>query len=208
MLYGIRKPRAPKSRARDIAASLLFLLLGAAVGILAKWLDGRDLGASRLLAALDPGNLLSGLPVFFLIALAISVFSRSALKAALNVFAFFMGMCVCYHLYSALISGFDPRSYMLTWYGFALLSPLFAAVCWYAKGENAVSIIMDCLILGVMAAFCFALGFWYFGFRSAAEAVIFPLSAAVLYKSPKQCAISLIAGLALGYVFSAVLPVG
>lgn len=208
MLYGIRKPRAPKRPWTDPLASCGILLLGMALGVLAKRLDGRDMGSSFLLSVLDPGNLLSGLPAFLLIALTVSVFSRSPFRAALNVFLFFIGMCVCYHLYSVLFAAFDPWRYMLIWYGLSLLSPLFAAVCWFAKSEKPAGIVLSSLIMGVMAAFCFALGFWYFDFRGIAETVIFLLAAAALYKKPKQCAISVIAGLALGYVFSAVLPVG
>ena len=207
-LERIRKPRAAKKPWTDAAVSVSILLFGMALGIFAKWLDGRDMGSSLLLSVLDPGNLLSGLPVFFLIALVLAVFSRSPLRAALNVFLFFIGMCACYHICSMLIAGFDPTRYMLIWYGLALLSPLFAVLCWYGKSGTAIGIVIGSLIMGVMAAFCFALGFWYFGFRGIAETVIFVLAAAVLYRSPKQCAISVIAGLALGFVFSALLPVG
>ena len=81
--------------------------------------------------------------------------------------------------------------------GFQPVEPFLVAVCWYAKGSKAVSLIIGSAILGVIAYLCFSEGWLYFYFTGVANAVIFVLSAAVLYDSPKQIAVITVTGLLL-----------
>ena len=154
-----------------------------------------------MLGMIDLGNVLSLFPIWLVIALAIAVFARSPLNAALRVFLFFAGMCVAYHISSVLIAGFNPMHYMMIWYGFTALSPLMAVVCWYGKGKTVPSLVIDTLILWVMAACCFGIGFWYFDFRSIVDTLLFVGAAAILYVSPKNTAISLAGGFILALLF-------
>ena len=66
---------------------------------------------------------------WLLLALSIAVFSKTPVKAAVNTFLFFAGMCAAYHIYTVVFSGFNPMQYMMIWYGFTIISPLLAAVC-------------------------------------------------------------------------------
>ena len=107
----IRSPgqKSKKDKILSIAGSLI---AGVLLGIFSKWLDSIALDNSiwwhRIIERIDLDNFFSEIAIWLLIALAIAVFSSSALMAALNVFVFFVGMCAAYHLYSILFSGFNP----------------------------------------------------------------------------------------------------
>ena len=128
----------------QIAYSILILLLGIALGAMAKWLDGIPFNDAiwwqYILGILDLRNVFSEFAIWLLIALAVSVYSRTPLRASLSAFLFFVGMCISYHLYTIVSAGFNPQRYMMIWYGFTLLSPILAFICWYGKGETKRSI--------------------------------------------------------------------
>ena len=212
VLTSLRKIRKPKrtSPARAVVLGALSLLLGISLGFFAKWLDDLAFDSTlwwhRVIERLDLGNFFSELAVWLLLALAIAVFSRSAFQAAVRVLLFFAGMCAAYHLYTVLFSGFNPKQYMLLWYAITLASPLLAAVCWYAKGKRAVSIVLDCGIFAVFTLACFSVGWLYVSPRGGLYLLVFLGAAAVLFRSPKQLLISLPAGFILALLASPVWP--
>ena len=186
-----------------IIYSLLILLLGISLGVFSKWLDNMGINDAiwwqHILGILDLRNVFSEFAIWLLIALAISVYSSTPLRSCLNVFLFFAGMCISYHLYTIVFAGFNPQRYMMIWYGFTLLSPILAFVCWYGKGKTKVSLIIDMLILAVMMSVCFTIGFWYFDIPRIINVIIFFCSVAILYSEPKQTAISLLGAVVLSY---------
>ena len=207
-LNQIRKPDQNVTWSREIMGSLLTLVLGIVLGLFAKWLDNLSINDAirwqYIIGILDLRNVFSELAIWFLIALAISVYSGKPSSACIRVFLFFAGMCVSYHLYTILFAGFNPRSYMMIWYGLTLVSPLLAFVCWYGKGPTKVSLIIDILILAVMMSECFSIGLWYFGITRIINVIIFIGSVAILHSKPKQTAMSLLGAIALAFVFSRV----
>jgi hypothetical protein len=209
-LNKIREPRTGRSMLLDIGASFLILIFGIALGILSKYLDGMDFDHFNFLlsiaARLDLGNVLTEMAIWLVMALAISALSRSPLKAAINVFLFFGGMDISYHLSSVLIKGFDPGSYMLIWYGITLVSPILGIICWYARSDSLVSIIMDIAILTILSCYCFSVGRFYFYFRSSLYTLLFLIGAAALYKSPKQILIAGAIGILLSLPVAPMLP--
>ena len=209
-LDGIRKPAHTGSKSRIALYAGIFFLVGAVLGVFAKWLDTLGINDGvwwqHILGMIDLGNILSLFPIWLLIALASAVYAKSPLNAALRIFLFFAGMCVAYHISSILIAGFNPMSYMMIWYGFTALSPLLAAVCWYGKGKSIPSLVIATLVLWNMMSCCFAIGFWYFDFRSIIDTLLFIGAAAILYVSPKNTAISLAGAFILSLLFR--LPLG
>ncbi len=205
-LNRIRTPDISMKINKKIINTILIFLLGIVLGIFSKWLDNLAIDNSiwwqQIIGNLNLNNVLSEFGIWLFIALAISVYSKSPLRAALNVFLFFAGMNVSYHLYTIIFSGFNPRSYMMIWYGLTIVSPILAFICWYSKGERVQSIIISSLIIGVMFKICFSIGLIYFGFKSIIDTLIFIGSLIILYKKPKNILISLICGMVIGFIVS------
>lgn len=205
----IRTPKKEDKLSVQLRNSLLVLLLGIALGIFSKWLDNTPINDAiwwqHILGVLDLGNVFSEFAVWLVAALAISVYSKTPLRAGLNVFLFFLGMCGSYHFYTVAFCGFNPRRYMMIWYTITLLSPLFSFICWYAKGKTKLSSAISMLILSVMLRSCFSIGFWYFDFRSVIDTLLFFASVAVLQVTPKRTVISLAGATVLAFVFRLVL---
>ena len=126
-LNDIRNAEKPISNNRKIINTIAVLFLGIALGTFSKFLDFRQAELPSVLmaidGALDVHNFLGRFAIWVLIALCISIYSNSAIRASINVFAFFIGMVASYYLYSNYIAGFFPRSYAVIWFGFTAVSP-------------------------------------------------------------------------------------
>ena len=208
-LDDIRSP-GQKSKKDKILCTASSLIAGILLGVFSKWLDSIALDNNiwwhRIIEKLDLGNFFSEMAIWLLISLAIAVFSSSALMAALNVFAFFAGMCAAYHLYSILFAGFNPSSYMVIWYAITLVSPVLAALCWYAKGKGTIPIFLDIGIMAVFTLSCFSLGFFYVDLRGILYLLVFIGATAILYRNPKQTAISISAGFLVALLLNPLWP--
>ncbi len=90
-----------------------------------------------------------------------------------------------------MFSGFNPRSYMMIWYGITAIYPILAFICWYAKGNNKISIIISSGILTVMLLYSFSIGLWFFYFKSIIDTMLFLGTIMVLFKKPKNSVYSL-----------------
>ncbi|MCM1053099.1 MAG: hypothetical protein NC483_03915 [Ruminococcus sp.] len=201
----LNKIREPKKMliSKKIVNSLLILIIGIALGIFSKWLDNLSINDAiwwqQIVGVLDLRNIFSDFGIWIFIAVLISVFSTTPFRASLNVFLFFIGMTISYHLYTILFCGFNPNSYMMIWYTITLISPILAFICWYARGNCKLSIIISSGILSVMLLFSFSIGMWYFYFKSIVDTLLFVGIIIVLYNNYRNSICSLIGALVMAY---------
>ena len=183
-LNDIRCAENPISGNRKIINTIAAFFLGIALGIFSKFLDFRQAQLPGVLMAIDGAldihNFLGRFAIWALIALCISVYSNSAIRASVNVFLFFLGMVTSYYLYSNYVAGFFPRSYAMIWFGFTMISPFLAFICWYAKGKSKLAWMLSALILAVLFNMTFVYGWGYFEARSVLELIVFIIGLTVL----------------------------
>ena len=183
-LNDIRCAENPISGNRKIINTIAAFFLGIALGIFSKFLDFRQAQLPGVLMAIDGAldihNFLGRFAIWALIALCISVYSNSAIRASVNVFVFFLGMVTSYYLYSNYVAGFFPRSYAMIWFGFTMISPFLSFICWYAKGKSKLAWMLSALILAVLFNMTFVYGWGYFEARSILELAVFMIGVAVL----------------------------
>ena len=183
-LNDIRCAENPISGNRKIINTIAAFFLGIALGIFSKFLDFRQAQLPGVLMAIDGAldihNFLGRFAIWALIALCISVYSNSAIRASVNVFVFFLGMVTSYYLYSNYVAGFFPRSYAMIWFGFTMISPFLAFICWYAKGKSKLAWMLSALILAVLFNMTFVYGWGYFEARSVLELIVFIIGLTVL----------------------------
>lgn len=183
-LNDIRRAENPISGHRKMINTLAVLFLGMALGIFSKFLDFRQAELPSVLMAVDEAfdvhNFLGRFAIWVLIALCISIYSHSAIRASVNVFVFFVGMVTSYYLYSNYVAGFFPKSYAMIWFGFTMISPFPAFVCWYAKGKSKPAFVLSILILAVLFNMTFVYGWGYFEAVSVLELAVFMIGLTVL----------------------------
>lgn len=184
LLNDIRNAENSISNNSKIINTIVVLFLGIALGTFSKYLDFRQAELPCVLMAIDEAfnihNFLGRFAIWVLIALCISIYSNSAIRASVNVFVFFAGMVVSYYLYSNYVAGFFPRSYAMIWVGFTMISPFLAFVCWYAKGKSRPAFVLSVLILAVLSNMTFVYGWGYFKARSVLELIVFIIGLTVL----------------------------
>lgn len=204
----IRREEAPIPMRRQIVHTVAVLLLGIGLGIFSKFLDNTASNAlPAILEYLDLRNFLGRFDIWLLIALCISVYSRSSIRAALNVFVFFAGMVSSYYLYSELVAGFFPKSYAVIWFGLTAISPLLAFICWYAKGTSRVSFALSVIIIAVLFNASFTYGWFYFDVYSILEGIVFVCGLAVLKRSTiKESTFMIVCGVAIAFVLNLLIP--
>ena len=190
---------------KKVINTFIVLVFGIVLGIFSKWLDNTPLNDSImwkrfLLGYLDLGNVFSMIGIWLLIALCISIYSATPLRASINVFIFFLGMNISYHIYTIIFAGFNPMNYMIIWYFLTLFSPILTFICWYSKGAGIIPVIINTCIIAIMILCCFGIGMWYFDFTSIINTIIFIITLIILYNTPQKSIITLIGGLVIAFV--------
>lgn len=204
----IRKQNKTVSFNRQIVITLGVILLGILLGILQKWIDGT--GGSNLpmiLQQLDIGNYFGRLAIWILLGTIISVYSESPLRAAINTFSFFISMLAGYYLYCNYVLGFLPRTYMIMWIVIAFASFFMAYICWYAKGNGTIAIIISSVIIGILLAQAFNLnitqGVYVYHFL---EVLTWLIGVILLRRTSKEYAIEICLSVVIAFIYQLVMP--
>lgn len=186
----IRVPQKSSSIKRQVIVTIAILLFGICVGTFSKYLDYRQGSLPALLQAIDDAldfhNFLGGFAPWIVIAVCLSVYSPTPVRASVNVFSFFAGFVASYYLYGHFIAGFFPRSYALIWITFTIASPFTAFLSWYAKGTGPVALILSAGILAVLLNTAFAYGMFYIDISSWLNLVMLAVGIFVLRRSMKE----------------------
>ena len=116
-------------------------------------------------------------------------------------------MVSSYYLYSKFVAGFFPKSYAAIWFGFTMISPLLAFICWYAKGESKFSFLLSSMMIAVLFNLTFVYGWMYFEMRSILELTVFICGLAVLKrKTTKDTIIMILLGVGIAFVLHLAVP--
>ena len=161
----------PTSVIMTIFWAIAFLTLGIMMGFASKWLDLNNEFF---------GNLFSRIMIWFVLCTAISVYSKKAINAAVNVFAFCIGMLTAYYLAAIRWDAVWGKTFMYGWAAFSLCSPLLAFLTWYAKGKGMFAVLLKTGIILVS----FAAETVLFGFR-AYNLLLLAFPAYILFSSRK-----------------------
>lgn len=205
-LEKIRTPENGISLKMQMMVTIGVILFGFALGILQKWMDGSPSNMFPLLMQqLDIGNYFGRLAIWILLATSISVYSKSPLRAAINTFLFFISMLTGYYLYCNYVLGFLPVTYMMIWVVISFLSIFMAYICWYAKGEGAIAIVISSVIIGVLFAQAFSLtqGFYVYNLM---EVITWLIGVLILYRKPKEFILELGLSVMIAFMYQLVIP--
>lgn len=202
----IRKSSKKVALSRQIAITSGIAVLGFVLGVLQKWIDGT--GGSNLpliLQQLDIGNYFGRLAIWILLGTVISMYSESPLRAAINTFFFFISMLAGYYFYCYYILGFLPRTYMMMWIVISFASIFMAYICWYAKGDGFIAIIISSVIMGVLLAqaFNFTQGFYMYHLL---EVITWIIGVMLLHRKPKEYAIEIGVSVVIALIYQLTMP--
>ena len=143
-LNDIRSAENPIPLFKQIINTVYILFIGIILGTFSKFIDTMPTNELPFIFEfLDMRNFLGRFAIWLLIALCISVYSNSSIRASINVFVFFAAMVTSYYLYSRFVAGFFPRSYAMIWAAFTVISPILAFICWYARGKSKLAFMLS-----------------------------------------------------------------
>ena len=207
-LNNIRKREKSISKQRQIINTITISFSGVFLGVFSKYLDSTASNKlPQFLEITDIRNFLGRFAIWILLALCISIYSYSPIRAAINVFAFFTGMVGSYYLYSKCVAGFFPKNYVLIWVLLTAVSPLLAFICWYATGTGKTSLAISSLIIAVLFNVSFAYGWLYFNMLSVLELITFIYGVVVLRrKSAKGTIIMTAIGIVAALFIHLIIP--
>lgn len=199
-------PEKELSLQKKIVITAMFLVVGCLLGVMQKWLDGVAYNTLPIwMRNLDLANYFGRLSFWILISVVISIYSENPLRASVNTFSFLISMLAGYYVYCKFAAGFLPVSYMMIWVLAALASIPVSFVCWYARGEGAVAIILSAVILAVMfsQAILVTQGFHV---THLLDLLTWGLGLVILYRKPREYMVELLLSLGVAVVYQLIFP--
>lgn len=193
---------------KQIINTVCMLFIGIALGTFSKFLDTMPTNELPFIfELLDMRNFLGRFAIWLLVALCISIYSNSSIRALINVFVFFVGMVTSYYLYSIFVAGFFPRNYAMIWAAFTVISPILAFICWYAKGKGKLAFMLSAIILAVLFNTTFVYSSSYFEMRSILELITFICAVVFLKrKTIKDTMIMFVLSIGIAFALDFVVP--
>ncbi|MBR1482107.1 MAG: hypothetical protein IJ598_03955 [Ruminococcus sp.] len=204
----IRRWRPSKSLPQKLAFTFLTLLLGFGMEMLAQFLGSlspKDIPS--WLRFFDIVSFFSVLLPWAFAALVISLFSRTPIRAAINVLALFCGMLLGFLLYCGVFLHTVPNwDFLSSRLILTAVAPLIAAVCWYGRGVGTVAGFIAAFIIAYyfLQAFHFTPTFAGFGVNwtySFVPLVLLAAAIGMLWRRPLQTLFSTLGGFALAYIY-------
>lgn len=150
-----QKSDKPISLQQKLLRILFVLLLGAALGFIAKYF-----GSVAVDVPIPPSIrhvvdeirqfLASYLGFWILIATLIGAWSRSSRAAALHVFIVLASMLCVYYIYEMQLFGFFPTRYFLAWGLLVILSPIGGYVVWFSRGKGWIAAVCAAIPISLL----------------------------------------------------------
>ncbi|MDD6800123.1 MAG: DUF6518 family protein [Firmicutes bacterium] len=125
---------------KKILNPFAMLCFGLLIGLISRLLD---------IYTTNLGEVFSQAAIWILFGTMISIYSKTAKKAMLNVLTFCLGMLFTYYLTAALSHGVYSIEYIIGWTVLALCSPVMAFFAWYAKESGLFPRIVSVGIISV-----------------------------------------------------------
>lgn len=138
----IRSDRKQIPVRKFILFCVVFILLGAASGVISKLADVY----SEMI-----GNYTSGMCCWILIGTVVCAFTKSPARSAVYVLLFCAGMIAAYYLTAEIGKLYYSESFVKGWSVFTCFTPVFALFAWYAGGKGAAAWVLRIGIAAVMA---------------------------------------------------------
>lgn len=205
-LKEIRSPQKEVPLKIQIITTTGIMLSGFGLGVFQKWMDGSPGNMfPAVIQQLDIRNFFGRLAIWILLGTCISVYSKSPLRASINTFFFLISMLSGYYLYCNYVLGFLPETYMMMWVAISCLSFFAAYICWYAKGEGILSVIISAGIIGVLFAQAFSLTQGFYVYHPM-EVIVWILGVIILRRKPKEFAAELVVSVVTAFLYQLVIP--
>ena len=202
----IREPDKSISARRENIITVGIVVFGFLIGIVQKALDGTAINELPfILQQIDIINFFGRLAIWILLAVIISVYAKTPARASVNTFLFFISMVAGYYIYCNFVLGFLPRSYMMMWFAISVVSVVPAYICWYAKGDGPIAVIITAGILGVLLAQSVIItqGIYV---THLPDAVLWIIGMIVLRRKPKEFAVAVLLSIAVAFIYQTFIP--
>lgn len=112
---------------KKILNPFMMFIIGLILGVISRLLD---------IYTQNLGNIFSGLAIWILFGVLISINSETKKKAMINIFPFCIGMLLTYYFVAFITNGVYSKDYIIGWTIFALFSPIMAYFTWQTKEDG------------------------------------------------------------------------
>lgn len=121
-------------RMKNNINSIGTLISGIILGVISRLLD---------IYTQNLGNIFSGINIWILFGVIISIYSKTKKQAMINIFSFCIGMIFSYYLTMYILNNTYNFTYIIGWTLFALFSPFLACFTSMIKEKRMISKIIS-----------------------------------------------------------------